>query len=300
MKGLRVGHFTNEERGTGISVFLFDKPGVGAYCLCGASPATHELGTIEVEAHVTHIDGLVFTGGSAFGLPAVSDVLRWFHEQKRGWPTPHTFVPIVPVAAIYDLGVKLPLPPTEAEAYEACLSAEVDNMASGRIGAGTGASVGKLMASAAPMTGGIGCAKITLKNGVVVLAYVVVNCVGDVRDKSGQIIAGARLPNGEFADCERQLLAGYSEQAILSANTTLAAVFTNAKFSKIELKRIAKMAVAGLARGISPIFTRYDGDIVFCVSLGELTASEMAVGTMAAEVIQQAIINAVADSVVVE
>lgn len=298
MEGLRVGHHTLAEQGTGVSVFLFDRPTVGAYCLCGSSPATHELMTLDIDTNVTHIDGLALMGGSVLGLPAIKGVHRWFGEQQRGWPVPHGVVPIVPAAAIYDLAVKQPLPPTEDDAYQACVSAIENNYLSGRIGAGAGASVGKLHANTARMSGGIGVAKMTLANGVVVLAYVVVNSVGDVRDHAGSIIAGARLANGEFADSERLLISGQAEQRDMPSNTTLVAIFTNAKFSNIELKRIAKMAVAGVARAISPIFTRYDGDIVFCFSLGQVVASEMVIGAVAAEVIQQAIENAVKDSII--
>ncbi|MDR3476890.1 MAG: P1 family peptidase [Gammaproteobacteria bacterium] len=298
MKGLKVGHYTHEMHGTGASVFIFDESAVGAYCLCGSSPASHELGTLALDANVTHVNGLALLGGSAFGLPAVNGMMRWLHEQKRGWATPHGAVPIVPAAAIYDLGVKKDLPPTEFEVYEACVLAKEDNKASGRIGAGTGASVGKVIQKAKRMSGGLGRAEISLPNGTSVLAYAVVNAVGDVLDESGRILAGARLENGEFGNCENYLLSGAPEENLSSENTTLIALFTNARFSKIELGRIAKMAIAGMARAISPIFSRYDGDLVFAFSLGDKVAAEMVVGAMAAQAIQRAIMNAVEESII--
>lgn len=300
MQGLKIGHTTQEKYGTGVSVFILDKPATAAYILCGSSPATHEFGPLEASATVTHIDGLVLCGGSAFGLSATAGAMRWFQEQKRGWATPYGAVPILPAAAIFDLGVKSTVPPSPDDAYQACLTAVENNTASGRIGAGTGASVGKIVKSAATMSGGIGYAEVHLPHDIKVIAYAVVNSVGDVRDKEGKIIAGAKSADGAFADCQKYLLSGHSEEKNLEMNTTLVAIFTNAKFAKTELHRIAKMAVAGMGRAITPIFTQYDGDIIFCVSLGEKRAVELIVGTAAAEATQQAIINAVINSVVLQ
>ena len=299
MRSLKVGHYTNDQNGTGITVFILDRPSPAAYNLCGASPASHELQVLELDAHVPFIDGLVFSGGSAFGLGAVSGVMKWFQEQGRGYQTHYGPVPIVPAAGIYDFAVKSTIPPTAENGYEACLNGVESNVAQGRIGAGTGASVGKCVPHADRMSGGVGFYEMKLATGVCVSAYVVVNSVGDVRDPSGKILAGARLQNGEFADCERYLLEGHNEIVTDLANTTLVAVFTNAKFSKPELKRIGKVAMAGMARAISPIFTQHDGDIIFCVSLGEHIASELTIGAMAAEVVRQAIVNSVRGSIVI-
>jgi L-aminopeptidase/D-esterase-like protein len=150
------------------------------------------------------------------------------------------------------------------------------------------------------MTGGIGYAELTLANGAMVLAYAVVNSLGDVRDVSGQIIAGARLKNGEFADCEKYLLAGQDQTHLKPSNSTLVFVATNVDFSKIELKRIAKVALSGMARAISPVFTRYDGDLLFCVSMGTQKQSEESISVMAAFVVRQAIMNAVKESKIIE
>lgn len=299
MQDLKIGHFTSLDRGTGISVFLFDKPAIGAYQICGASPATRELPVLAVDSNVPELHGLVLTGGSAFGLGAVDGVMRFLLERNQGKPMPHGgVVPIVPAAAIYDLAVTSALPPTAEEAYQACVAAKEYDTTQGRIGAGTGASVGKIIPQTARMSGGVGHATIKLPSGVEVTAYAVVNAVGDVRDAAGNIIAGARKSNGAFADCQQFLLSGHTDQPVTEINTTLVAVFTNAAFSKIELQRIAKMAVAGFARAISPIFTQYDGDIVFCVSMGDHDASELMVGALAAEVVRGAIVNAVKESII--
>lgn len=300
MDGLKIGHFTHEENGTGLSVFLFTQPAVGAYLLCGAGPASLELAPLEPENSVANLHGLVLTGGSAFGLYAAQGVMRYLAERGIGLPLPQGVVPIVPAAGIYDLAYKNNIYPTAEDAYQACLTATLHNTQSGQIGAGTGATIGKLIPNAKPMSGGLGYAKLTLNNSVEVVAYVVVNAVGDVRDAQGNIIAGAQLTTGKFADCKRFILAGQAQEIFLTAkNTTLAAVFTNALFSKAELKRVAKMAIAGMAQAISPIFTCYDGDILFAISVGKETAPVLTVGTMAAEAVRLAIVDAVKQSVVI-
>jgi|SRR5579885_751082 L-aminopeptidase/D-esterase-like protein len=294
MDGLKVGHYTDKETGTGVSVFLLEKSAVGAYWICGSAPATHELAVLEPDNSVPRLHGLVLAGGSAYGLFAADGVMTYLAERGIGHPTLHGVVPIVPAAAIYDLSYKQPLPPTPENAYEACLAADENNKESGRIGAGTGATIGKLVPDARHMTSGIGYAEMTLASGVQVVAYTVVNSVGDVRDKTGRIAAGARYANGEFADCEQYLLSGRAETDLFShTHTTLAAVFTNAKFTKEELKRISKMAIAGMARAISPIFTRFDGDILFCISTGDFVASELTIGTMAAEAVRLSILDSI-------
>ena len=305
MQGLKVGHFTKEQHGTGVSVFLFDKPAVGAYVISGSGPASHELAPLDPETSVSVLHGLMLSGGSAFGLTAVRGVMRYLAEREIGLILPHGVVPIVPAAAIYDLAYKRAEAPNEHDAYQACLAAIPNNYVSGRIGAGTGATVGKIVPNAYHMTAGLGFASISLPDGVEVSAYVVVNAIGDVRDECNRIIAGSKLPGGEFADCTKLLLAGEGEQLIRRheqqrGNTTLAAVFTNAAFTKSELKRIAKMAIAGLARAISPVFTCYDGDIAFAISIGEKEASVLTIGVSAAEAIARATREAVKASEVIE
>lgn len=299
MQFLKIGHVSHDKAGTGTSVFLFDRPAVGAYLLCGSAPATHEIHTLELDATVPHINALTLVGGSAFGLQAAAGVMRWCSERQRGLQLPHGVVPIVPAAGIYDLAYKEAMAPSADDGYIACDSATEDNTQQGRIGAGTGATVGKFMKSAKPMTGGLGRAELILMNGVSVIAYAVVNSMGDIRDKTGRIIAGACLPDGTFANSEEHLLSGQDEIMSSDLNTTLIAIFTNASFSKEALKRIAKVASAGMARAISPVFTRYDGDIVFCFSLGDHIASENVIGAMAAEAVREAIVNSVRNSAIV-
>lgn len=298
MEFLKVGHVTLEDKGTGVTVFLFDKPAVAAYQRMGASPASHELATLDFDANVPTINALVFAGGSAFGLAAVEGVMRWLKKEGRGYATRCGVVPIVPAVALFDLAVKSDRSPTWEDGYQACEFAKENNMLQGRIGAATGASVGKFVAKASPMSGGLGCAELSLPNGVKVLAYAAVNSLGDIRDASGKIIAGACFPDGDFADCEKYLLAGHDDTVATVLNTSLVAVFTNAVFTKIELKRISHVGVSGMARAISPVFTRYDGDTLFCVSLGNHVVSEQVVSAMAAEAVRAAIVNAVKGSII--
>lgn len=299
MHGLKIGHHTDQARGTGVSVFLFEDAARGGYRICGSAPATHELAALEPDNSVPECHGLVFAGGSAYGLHAAAGVMQYLKEKGIGHPVPSGVVPIVPAAAIYDLSYISDHYPTAENAYQACLQASEDNSEHGRVGAGTGATVGKLIPFAKAMASGIGRAVLNQKGGLEVVAYVVVNSVGDVHDR-GKMIAGARDAHGHFADCEKFLLSGEAETNLFTnSNTTLAAVFTNASFDKAECERIAKMAAAGLARAISPVFTRFDGDIVFCISTGKVPASELTVGAMAAEAVRLAIINAVKDSEIV-
>jgi L-aminopeptidase/D-esterase-like protein len=300
MHGLKIGHVSNDDAATGVSVFLFENSAIGAYWICGSAPATHELVVLDPDNSVPKLYGLVLAGGSAYGLYAAEGVMRYLTERHIGHPTPHGVVPIVPAAAIYDLAYGKPIPPSADQAYQASLNASESNTESGRIGAGRGATIGKLIPKTKAMTGGLGRAEIELPNGIVVLAYAVVNCVGDVRNGVNEIVAGACNEQGEFANSEQYLISGQGEADLFAhSNTTLVVIFTNAVFSKGELKRIAKMASAGMGRAIAPIFTNFDGDILFCISVGEQAASELTIGTVAAEVVRLAILNAVKDSEVV-
>lgn len=301
MKGLKVGHVGNAEHGTGVSVFLFEETATGAYWICGSAPASHEIAALDPDNSVPHLHGLVFAGGSAYGLFAAQGVMTYLTERGIGHPTIHGVVPIVPASAIYDLTYKKPLPPTASDAYQACVSAQENNHARGRIGAGTGATVGKIIPNAKFMSGGVGYAELKLSDGAVVMAYAVTNSVGDILDEKNNIIAGARGEQGEFLNCTRYLLSGKIEKDFfkkMKGNTTLLVVITNAQFSKMDLKRLAKMAIAGMARAVSPSFTRFDGDILFFISIGDKVVSDLTIGSMAAEVVRLAIVNSVKDAVV--
>ncbi|MBS0649501.1 MAG: P1 family peptidase [Verrucomicrobia bacterium] len=295
IEGLKVGHRTLQN--TGLTVFLLDRHAPCGWWLCGSAPAMCEVNLLDPEATVDHIDALLFTGGSAFGLGAANGVMQWLNEQERGYPTRYGGVPIVPAAAIYDLSKEKSYPVAK-DGYEACVHASTENHLQGAIGAGAGATVGKLLESARPMRGGIGYSLVE-SNGIKVLAYALVNSLGDIVDPQGKIIAGAVKEDGNFAHLEESLRRGLTSHLdIPLPNTTLIALFTNAAFDKSELTRLAKTAVSGMARAIRPVFTKYDGDALFFVSLGSKPADELLVSTLAIHATEQAIRHAVKDSVV--
>lgn len=299
MWGVKVGHFSNKQGGTGVSVFLFEHDAVGGYWICGSAPATHELAALDPDNSVPECHGLALTGGSAYGLHSSLGVMRFLVEKGIGHPVPSGVVPIVPASAIYDMAYMSSQFPSSGDAYQACLEAAENNTQSGQIGAGTGATVGKIVPGTNCMQGGIGRAMLKLENGLEVMAYAVVNSVGDVHD-DGAIVAGACDANDMFVNSEAYLLSGQAENELFSnSNTTLVAVFTNAALEKDGAKRIAKMACAGIARAITPVFTKYDGDIAFCFSVGDYDVNELTLGTMAAEAVRLAILDAVKESKII-
>jgi L-aminopeptidase/D-esterase-like protein len=292
--GLKIGHTTDLHHKTGVTLFLPDKPVRCGRWLCGAAPATRDCDLLAPEQMVGNIDALIFTGGSAFGLDAATGVMQWLKENGRGWPTHYGRVPIVPAAAIYDFQSPHPVVPTAIDAYHACTHATYPINLFGNTGVGTGATVGKLLPDTSPMAGGFGFAKLCNDVGLEVMAFAVVNCAGDVF-QGDNIIAGARFNDGSFADTQKQLLKGKSIHSLIAthSNTTLVATFTNAKFDKTQLTRLARMASCGIAQAIRPVFTMFDGDMVFSLSFGNIIADEVVVGAMFAEASKQAIIKAV-------
>jgi L-aminopeptidase/D-esterase-like protein len=242
---------------------------------------------------VEEVHAVVLTGGSAFGLDAASGVMRYLDEQGLGFATGVARVPIVPAAAIFDLGLGSALVrPDAAAGYRACERATHTGTPQGNVGAGTGATVGKLAGPAFMMKGGLGSASVQMGNEIVVGALVVVNAAGDVIDpQTGHLIAGARNPSaGPIA-------------AHPLGNTTLAVVATNAALSKDEVNKVAQMAHNGLARALRPAHTMFDGDTVFALALGARTGRQSdphraavqtsTIGAAAASVLAQAIVKAV-------
>ncbi len=258
ISGIRVGHDTNLEAGTGCTVILCDTPAVGGVDVRGGAPATRETDLLHPLYMVQEVHAVVLTGGSAYGLDAASGVMRYLEEHNVGFNTGVARVPIVPAAAIFDLGFGSPhVRPDAAAGYHACIQATAEATPQGNVGAGTGATVGKMLGPAFLMKGGLGSASMRMDDGTLVAAIVVVNAVGDVIDPQTQhTIAGARNPLGGF---------------ILPnpfGNTTIAVVATNASLSKEGVNKVAQMAHNGLAQAIRPAHTMFDGDTVFALSLG--------------------------------
>lgn len=268
--GLAVGHATDEAGATGVTVVR----GVSGPFRCSAVVIGRATGTRELHAAspfhlVDQVDAVMLTGGSAYGLDAAAGVMRWMEERGRGHPVGPGVVPIIPAAVIFDL---LPLGsftarPTAAMAYAACEAATPSAIAEGSVGAGTGATVGKAAGIAGAMKGGVGLGRAD-GDGVVAGAVAVVNALGDVRDASGRIIAGARGPDGSFIDGARVIAQGGLTRKFGDAalrNTTIAVVATTACLPRIELSQLAQASAAALFRRITPSGTSFDGDVIFAV-----------------------------------
>jgi L-aminopeptidase/D-esterase-like protein len=300
--GIRVGQVTLSERPTGCTVILADSAGaVPGVSQRGGAPGTRELGLLSPANSVERVHGIVLSGGSAFGLDAAQGVVRYLEERGVGFRLGGATIPIVPAAIIFDLrfGNKPNVRPGADCGYRAAAAAATGRVLEGNVGAGAGATVGKLGgAGRSPMKGGVGSASIRLGDGLVVGAIVVVNSVGDVIDPStGRVVAGARNGDGSLADVRTLLLGG----ATLGGpppgeSTTIGVVATNARLTKAQMERLAIMADDGLARAIVPSHTPSDGDTMFALATGlwdgpvDLTR----IGALAAEVVSEAIVRAVA------
>ena len=299
VEGVKVGHFTESGRPTGCTVLLFEKGATAGVDVRGGSPGTRDTELLNPVNTVQQVQGLLLSGGSAFGLEAASGVMRYLEEHRLGYAVGDVVVPIVPAAILYDLNVgDWKIRPTAESGYKACQNASSGRVLEGNVGAGAGATVGKMFGGKRAMKSGIGTASIRIaKTGVVVGAIVAVNAVGDVVDpKNGQIIAGARTPDGAgFMDSMAQIRAGRSVELQAGANTTIGVVSTNVAFDKTQMTKIAQMAHDGLARTINPVHTLADGDTIFAVATGAIStrANHGAIGALAADVMARAVVRAV-------
>jgi L-aminopeptidase/D-esterase-like protein len=295
--GIRVGHFTETRRPTGCTVVLCEHGAVTGVDVRGSSPGTRETDLLDPTTTVDHAHAIVLAGGSSFGLDAASGVMRYLEERGIGFPTRAGNIPIVPAAILYDLTLgDASIRPNADSGYQACADARSGAIAEGSVGAGAGATVGKL-GPGRPMKGGIGTSSIRLRNGVVVGALVAVNCVGNVIDpKSGRFIAGSRTQDMKgFIDIVDWLRSGNIVAPQHGTNTTIGVVATNAKFQKAQMKKIAEMAHDGMARAINPTHTPYDGDTLFAMATSTNTAAVdvATIGALAAEAVAEAILRGV-------
>ena len=282
--GILVGHATDSNAATGCTVVLGPPEGmVGAAYVRGRATGTRELDAMSPGHLVPAVNAILLSGGSAFGLGAADGVMRWLAQRGRGFSVGVGVVPIVPAAVIFDLA-PLGLPdrwPSADHAYGACDAAGVA-VAEGSVGAGTGATVGKVLGPGGAMKGGVGTWA-EVGDGVTVGALAVVNAFGDVRDQAGAIIAGARR-DGALVDTRAYLMAGGAPGGSLArpgANTTLVVLATNAGLDKWALAEMARMAADALGQRITPVGTQYDGDIVFSVSVGRHQARPIVVELLA-------------------
>ncbi len=293
--GIRVGHAQNDEALTGCTVILCEGGAVAGVDQRGGAPGTRETDLLRPMHRVERIHGVLLTGGSAFGLDAAAGVMRYLEERGVGFDVGVARVPIVPAAVIFDLAIgRADVRPDAAMAYQACVNATSDPVIEGSVGAGAGATVGKILGMPNATKTGVGSASVEVGEGLFVGAIVVVNALGDVIDPhNGEIIAGARTADG-FADTlqvMQQFQAMSSGSSI--SNTVVGVVATNAKLNKEEVNKVAQMAHDGLARAVRPAHTMYDGDTIFALSTGDLTSDVNLIGAFAAEVFAEAIVRSV-------
>ena len=298
VRGLRVGHFTDEQRPTGCTVIIAPAGAVAGVDVRGAAPGTRETELLSPLNAIDHVHAVLLAGGSAFGLDAAGGVMRWLEEHGIGVQVGPARVPIVPAAILFDLWVgDASIRPDAASGYAACVAATTDPVAQGNVGAGTGASIGKLFGIHRAMRGGLGSASITV-GGITVAALVAVNAIGDVIDPStGEPIAGARSEDGQrLQGTMASMRRGELMAPLLAGSaTTLGVVATDAVLTKAQANKMAQMAHDGFARSINPVHTMSDGDTIFALATGASgqAANLTLIGALGAEVVATAVVRAV-------
>jgi len=295
--GIKVGHHTLSERPTGCTVVLAEAGAVAGVDVRGSAPGTRETDLLNPLNMVEQVHAVVLSGGSAFGLDAASGVVRYLEERGIGFDVRVAKVPIVPAAILFDLTIgDAKVRPAAECGYQAARTATTDAVPEGNVGAGAGATVGKLAGLTRAMKSGIGTAALTLPGGLTVAALVAVNAVGDVIDPStGRVVAGVRTEDGKgFADGRTLLKDGTLRNRRVGQNTTIGVVATNARLTKVQATKVAQMAHDGYARAISPVHTPLDGDTIFALATGTLPSDVdlLTVGALAAEATAEAIVRA--------
>jgi L-aminopeptidase/D-esterase-like protein len=296
--GIKVGHASMKERPTGCTVVLVEGGAVAGVDVRGGAPGTREIALLDPVASVQKVHAIVLSGGSAFGLDAASGVMRFLDERGVGFRTSAGPVPIVPAAVLYDLSVGEGKVRPDADAgYRAAKAATTDPVSEGNVGAGTGATVGKLCGAKRAMKGGLGSFAIR-RDGLIVAALVAVNAVGDVIDPvTGEVIAGARTDDGSGLLDMRRLAQTDAAcgNPLTGENTTIGVVATNAILTQAQATKLAQMAQDGLARSIYPSHTPWDGDTIFALSTGKWQGetSLAILGALAAEVVARSVTRAV-------
>lgn len=296
--GVLVGQVERPERPTGCTVVLTRAGAVAGVDVRGAAPGTRETDLLDPLNTVEQVHAVVLTGGSAFGLSVAQGVVDYLESEGIGFPVAGQRVPIVPAAVLMDLGVGDGRIRPDADCgLKAARAASSARVVEGNVGAGAGATVGKLYGRARAMKGGIGSAAIRLDSGIVVGALVAVNAVGDVIDPAtGTVLAGVRTEDGRArADVRTLVRRGLPPAPSPGANTTIGVVATNARLTKAQANLVARMAHDGIARAVSPAHTPMDGDTLFALATGQQTdiVDVGVIGAIAAEVTAQAIVNAV-------
>jgi L-aminopeptidase/D-esterase-like protein len=296
VEGILVGHASDYEGYTGCTVILCEKGGTCGIDIRGSAAGTRQIDALGIAHVVEEVHAIVLAGGSSFGLDASTGVMAYLEEKNVGFDVGVAKIPIVPTAVIFDLAFHdHNARPTPDMGYQACKKAGL-TVEEGSVGAGTGATVGKLFAMTRAMKGGLGTASVAMPDGTVVAALAVVNAFGDVLDNiTGKIIAGVRTDEDALSfagtvDCLRR---GEVRKQFGIDNTTLAVVATNVHFNKREITKIAQMAQGGLIKTIAPVHTTFDGDLVFGLSFGTMKGDVNRIGVLGEFVVAEAIKRAV-------
>jgi L-aminopeptidase/D-esterase-like protein len=296
VEGIKVGHFTLPDRPTGCTVVLIEAGATAGVDVSGAAPATRDTDLLNPTKMVEHIYGIALSGGSLFGLSSGDGVLRYLEEKDIGIEYGSRHIPIVPGASIFDLGVgDGRIRPTADCGYRAAQSASSAPVAEGSVGAGAGATLGKLAGMGRAMKGGIGSAAVRMPDGLIVAALVVGNPLGDVIDPdTGKVVAGVRTVDGTGLADARALIRAGAPRVTRGDNSTIGVVATNAKLTKAQASYLAQMTDDGYARAIWPIHTRVDGDTVFAIATGSKAGDPdmITLGALAADVMAKAVIRA--------
>lgn len=299
--GLLVGHHTLAERPTGCTVITSGSSFTAGADVRGGAPGTRQIDLLRAENTVDKVDAIILSGGSAFGLDSATGVMKYMEEQGRGVQTRAGRVPIVCSAILYDLHLGDPkIRPDARAGYEAAKKANAAPVIEGNVGAGAGATVGKILGAEHAMKAGLGSWSLRMPDGMKIGALVALNCVGDVIDPAtGKIVAGARRPHGGgFLNLMDQLKKGRQAATLVRDNTVLAVVATNASLTKAQCNKVSQMAHDALARCINPSHTPSDGDTVFAVATGQWNSSGRSpdvglIGALAADALGTAILRAV-------
>ncbi len=294
--GVRVGHATHATGTTGCTVVLTEGGAIGAACVRGAAASMRQFGSL-MQGHLSaKVHGVLLTGGSAFGLDAAAGAMSYLEQRGVGLATPGGPVPVIPTLVIFDLtcgasGAR----PDAAMAFAACESADRAPVAEGSLGAGAGATIGKLGGVPHATKGGVGTASEALPDGTRLGALVIANPFGDIIDpRTKNILAGARATGGGFLDTAAAIRGGALEgHRAFTQNTTLAVVATDAKLAPAELHRAVALAANALPRCISPVHTLFDGDVVVGLSTGQRSGELHQIGLCWEELLVEAIMRAV-------
>lgn len=294
--GIKIGNAENLDAVTGCTVILCENGATAGVDIRGGAPGTRETALLNPINMIQQVHAVLLSGGSAYGLDAASGIMQYLEEKNVGFDVGVTKIPIVSGAVLFDLNIgDYKVRPDKSMGYTACVNSEKDIFSQGNTGAGCGATIGKILGTKYAMKGGLGTYSVQAGD-LKVGAVVAVNCLGDIIDPAyNKILAGAySREEKSFISTEELMIKNYMHKSnAFNGNTTIAAVITNAKLTKTEANKVASMAHNGFGRVIRPSHTMYDGDAIFALSVGNVEADVNVIGLLAANVIEQAVLNGI-------